>query len=86
MKHRWIQRLLADVSILVLLLTMAACGKTPPTSGDDAVDPQPTEEYTEPLVDGYNQITFYWRYNGAVTPAAPPGAVRPRTTSRIALR
>ena len=64
MKHRWIQRLLAGVSILVLLLTMAACGKTPPTGGDDAVDPQPTEEYTEPLVDGYNQITFYWRYNG----------------------
>ena len=28
MKHRWIQRLLAGVSILVLLLTMAACGKT----------------------------------------------------------
>jgi len=25
----------------------------------------PIEEYFEPLVDGYNQVTFYWKYNGS---------------------
>ncbi|MBR5262051.1 MAG: type I pullulanase, partial [Oscillospiraceae bacterium] len=28
-----------------------------------AAEPEP-EEYTEPLQDGYNQITFYWAYPG----------------------
>ena len=66
MTHRYIRRLLAGVSILVLLLTMAACGKTPPadTSQKEEVAAKPVEEYTEPLIDGYNQITFYWSYNG----------------------
>ncbi len=65
MKHRNVQRLLAGISILVLLLTMAACGKTPSDDDNgDAGNKQPVQEYTEPLVDGYNQITFYWRYNG----------------------
>ena len=66
MKHRYIQRLLAGISILVLLLTMAACGKTASkdTSKDEPDTGKPVEEYTEPLIDGYNQITFYWRYNG----------------------
>ncbi|MBR3999142.1 MAG: hypothetical protein IKI93_12465, partial [Clostridia bacterium] len=26
--------------------------------------PAPQEEYTEPLQDGYNQVTFYWSYPG----------------------
>ena len=26
---------------------------------------EPTGEYTEPLVDGYNQITFYWNWDGS---------------------
>ena len=66
MKHRSIQRLLAGISILVLLLTMAACGKAAPkdTPKDEEAAGKPVEEYTEPLIDGYNQITFYWRYNG----------------------
>ena len=66
MKRKSIQRLLAGISILVLLLTMAACGKAAPkdTPKDEEAAGKPVEEYTEPLIDGYNQITFYWRYNG----------------------
>ena len=26
---------------------------------------EPTEEYTEPLQDGYNQLTFYWNWSGS---------------------
>ncbi len=26
---------------------------------------EPAEEYTEPLVDGYNQLTFYWNWSGS---------------------
>ncbi len=34
---------------------------TPPTN----IKTEPVEEYFEPLVDGYNQVTFYWNYNGS---------------------
>ncbi|MEE1327827.1 MAG: type I pullulanase [Oscillospiraceae bacterium] len=36
--------------------------ETQPTETEPTV--APTEEYTEPLVDGYNQVTFYWSYPG----------------------
>ena len=40
----------------------------PPTTAPVVTEPPATEppaaEYTEPLVDGYNQVTFYWSYPG----------------------
>ena len=36
-----------------------AATQTPETTPEE-----PQEEYTEPLQDGYNQVTFYWSYPG----------------------
>ena len=47
--------------LLVTLLAGCAPAATPPTEAP--TEPAPTE-YTEPLQDGYNQVTFYWTYSG----------------------
>ena len=40
------------------MLAMAACGVTEPQ--DTTQPPAPTEEYTLPKEEGYNQLTIYW--------------------------
>ena len=49
-----------------MLLSFAACGVQPqPTEAptEAPTEPAPTE-YTEPIPEGYNQVTFYWTYDG----------------------
>ncbi len=73
MKHTL--RMISLILLLTMLFSLAlsACAPqvTPaPTDGSGDTKPtedssrEPTEEYTEPLVDGYNQVTFYWTYPG----------------------
>ena len=33
-------------------------------SGTDGTQTGETAEYTQPLLDGFNQVTFYWTYPG----------------------
>ena len=71
-------RMISLVLSMVMLFLLTACGPntapettaqvteatqetTEPT--DQATEPA-MEEYTEPLLDGYNQVTFYWTYPG----------------------
>ena len=72
MKHRVISLLL----IAAMLLSFAACGQqTPPETTQAPVETTqapteaptepPVEEYTEPIPDGCNQLTFYWNYPGS---------------------
>ena len=55
-------RKLQKIICLLLLAALLFTGCEP------AAVPPPTEpappEYTEPLQDGYNQVTFYWTYSG----------------------
>ncbi|MBE6542126.1 MAG: type I pullulanase [Ruminococcaceae bacterium] len=59
------------VIIMVCSVVFTSCNNEPnnesssdnaDTSGDEGVS-SPKEEYFEPLVDGYNQITFYWSHS-----------------------
>ena len=55
--------------VLSLLLCITACGGQSPqgttaTTIPETTPPTPTAtEYTLPLEDGYNQVTFYWKYS-----------------------
>ena len=48
--------------LMALLLLMGVC-LTACGNKEDAEQGQDSE-YTEPLQDGYNQVTFYWNYDG----------------------
>ena len=54
---------------IILLLVIAACGihaslgRAPETTEPATTDPT---EYTLPLEDGYNQVTFYWKYSKSI--------------------
>ena len=55
---------------LSLSLALTGCGaETPGTSGSTAPSSTryqpPIDEYKEPLIDGYNQVTFYWTHPSA---------------------
>lgn len=65
--------LLAILTSAALSAALSACTPTQPqqpavpTAPSDPVassDPNVSDEYTEPLQDGYNQVTFYWSYPG----------------------
>ena len=71
------KKILAWVLLAAMLLSsvLTGCGQntqqnTPPTGDESQVVEEgtssgvPAEEYTEPLQDGYNQVTFYWSYPG----------------------
>ena len=71
----YFRRPLSLLLLLAMLFSMSLTACTPTPSQDpppvnetpQPVQPtpaQPTEEYTEPLQDGYNQVTFYWSYPG----------------------
>ncbi len=55
---------LAIALILTVGLCLTACSQ-PGTAPESNDQPSATEEYTEPLIDGYNQLTFYWSYSGS---------------------
>ena len=60
--------LISLLLILSMVLGLAACGAqvpqgtTAPETTPPATEPAPTE-YSLPLEDGYNQVTFYWKYS-----------------------
>jgi len=68
-KVKIISLLLAFVLLMGMCVT--GCGKTEGTVNSEqeieseGVAQPSTDEYTEPLQDGYNQVTFYWNYDGA---------------------
>ena len=55
--------------VIIFLVMIAACGiqaspgNTPTTTNPETTDPT---EYTLPLEDGYNQVTFYWKYSKSI--------------------
>ena len=55
--------------VLTLLFCITACGGQTPQSTTETTIPETTPptpdptEYTLPLEDGYNQVTFYWKYS-----------------------
>jgi len=65
------KRIISLVLLVCLLLTMAACGSAAPEATPEPapeLTPEPTpdppaepEEYFEPIPEGHNQITFYYR-------------------------
>ena len=65
-------RLISLILALVMAASVTLAGCAPvekPESSPPAETPAPTggftgEEYTEPLQEGYNQVTFYWTYPG----------------------
>ncbi len=75
-----IQRIVSAALATVMLLSLLLAGCAPaPTAQPEApapsAEPTPTptpeptpepapEEYTEPIPDGHNQLTFYWSYPG----------------------
>lgn len=56
-----LQVLICLLLLVAMFLTACAPAQTQPTEAP--TEPEPTE-YTEPLQDGYNQVTFYWTYPG----------------------
>ena len=61
-----VKRGISFLLALTLLFSMAACA---PTASDDASTPSssaPAPEYSLPLEDGYNQVTFYWKHNSGI--------------------
>ena len=67
MKRSLISLLLA----LSMVMNLAACGiqasqgTTAPETTALTTEPAPTE-YTLPLEEGYNQVTFYWKYSESI--------------------
>ena len=59
------QKLICLLLMAALLLPACAPAQQAPTETptETPTEPAPTE-YTEPLQDGYNQVTFYWTYPG----------------------
>ena len=67
-------RILSLFLVMTMLLSlMVGCVK--PGTGDPTDPPEPTEgpswrppadEYTIPMEEGYNQITFYWSHPGSI--------------------
>ncbi|MBE6934446.1 MAG: type I pullulanase [Ruminococcaceae bacterium] len=60
------KRMLRGISLvlsLVLLMGMAACSGAQPeeTVSTEPTNPTLGQEYTLPLEDGFNQVTFYWK-------------------------
>ena len=64
------------ILLLVLALVLSACAPAAPvettapaTEPTTAPTTEPTappvEEYTEPIPEGYNQVTFYWTWDGS---------------------
>ena len=51
--------------VLSMGLGLAACGGSPAAATVSTAAPSPTE-YTLPLEDGYNQVTFYWKYSQSI--------------------
>ena len=64
--------------LMALALVLAGCApaapeaagepETQPTTVPETTEPEtqpPVEEYTEPIPEGYNQVTFYWSWEGS---------------------
>ena len=63
-----VKRSLAMLMALLLLFSMAACASSTPEEG--ATEPSSSTsdvpEYTLPLEEGYNQVTFYWKHSSGI--------------------
>jgi len=59
-------------TVMLFSLFMTACTPTGPSNSDDPTEAPtegwrpPADEYSLPLEDGYNQITFYWSHPGVI--------------------
>ena len=67
---KYTRRSLAILLILSMLLPFALAACQDPAPGPTPSDPPGGgggggEEYMLPLEDGYNQVTFYWTYEGS---------------------
>ncbi|MBQ9929276.1 MAG: type I pullulanase [Oscillospiraceae bacterium] len=51
------------ICLLLLVTLLAGCAPAAVQPTEAPTEPAPTE-YSEPLRDGYNQVTFYWTYSG----------------------
>ena len=55
--------------LLALVMLLSATGCAPATQENSETTPTteaPAPEYTLPLEDGYNQVTFYWKHNSGI--------------------
>ena len=50
---------------LALTLVLFSCKGAQPSDSDEPTWTPPTDEYTLPLIEGYNQLTFYWTQSGS---------------------
>ena len=63
------KRSICMLLVLSLLIGLTACGGQTPQDTTATTIPETTPptpdptEYTLPLEDGYNQVTFYWKYS-----------------------
>ena len=55
------------ISILILTLALTlllfSCKGAQSSDSDGQTSTPPADEYTLPLADGYNQLTFYWKHS-----------------------
>ena len=70
MKLRILTLLLAAAMLLTACAPAAPVETTAPTTEPTTAPTEeptvpPTEEYTEPIPEGYNQVTFYWTWDGS---------------------
>ncbi len=69
-----LQRTISAILVLLTLFSLGIAGCAPASEPEiPAASPEPTpvptpepvaEEYTEPIPEGHNQLTFYWTYPG----------------------
>jgi len=59
-----VMRIISLMLVMAMLLSFAACGAQVQPAPTEAATVSTTEEYTEPIPEGHNQVTFYWTYDG----------------------
>ena len=58
-------RIFSLLLVLTLALQLVLSCQSGDTTTDDTIWQPPADEYTLPLEEGYNQLTFYWNHNGS---------------------
>ena len=58
-------RIFSLLLVLTLALQLVLSCQSGDTTTDDTIWQPPAEEYTLPIEEGHNQLTFYWNHNGS---------------------